>query len=382
MYKNITQEYFIHFELSFLEFNRLMKIVITFIFVITIVIIANIQILFINHFLNPSLETCSFYDWYGNKIYNHQKVGTCPTLLNMETVKSKKISFGVLNDDQYIKHEYIYENYKLIKREITTYALTNDDIKIINSIDITLLQVLERDIIENTYSDTEFSSIHQQQVFNEDGSMQVNQENIINAILNDDDEIIVTKDSNELFRLNKVDNPKNKLILHDLYSVQKWPNDTLKETYYNRFTYHDEFKVKSIDYSIYIGSIKTPVTYYNTPIITNMVVDNTFHRFSINLNSVRTKMTSIDHYINNELMYKNIFTYTKYGYQVKHYAYYRNIWGKILAAKDRSTSSYCYCSNDLIHINDFDYENISDDRFNNYCSTPLFYTDNPLFLGN
>ncbi|QVK18421.1 hypothetical protein KHQ81_01520 [Mycoplasmatota bacterium] len=383
-YKNISQEYFYYFERSFLEFNRLMKTVITFIFIIIVVIIANIQIFYINHFLTPSLETCSFYDWYGNKIYQHQDIGTCPKLLNITTKKDKNITFGVINEEDnqivYIDHKYFYENNQLLKRQKTTYVLTKQDIKSITDIDLSLLPILEKDTIENIYNEIEFSSNHINEVFNEDGIRQINKENNLVANLIENKEIVVKKDSSELFRLQKHDDTENQFILHNLYSVQKWPNDTVKETYYNRFSHADELEVKSIEYQTYISPIKKVVTYYKTPVITSMIVDNTFHRFSINYNTVETKIASIDHYINEKLLYKNIFTYTDYGYLVKHYSYERNVWGRILDADERSNISYCYCLNDIVHTNDFDYENVSDNRVNFYCSAPLFYTDNPLFL--
>lgn len=389
LYENLTNEYFIHFKESFVAFNRLMKIVITFFLVIMIVLILNVQIFFINHWLNPNLETCSFYDWYGNKIYNNDKPGTCPTLMNLETENNIKITFGVINESnslhEYVEYEYIYENEKLLKREIVSYRLTEEEVKIIDDIDIKSKPILDIDIIENSYLEGEFSSRQKYESFNEDGTTLINEEKIIRSKLNEDDEIVVSRESinnqnsetTELFRLKKIDDNKNKLILHDLYSFQKWPNENIKETYFNMFKHESSLELKSIEYSNNIW-----VTYHKTAIIKNMVVNDTFHRFAINYNSVRTKISSIDHYIDNNLLYKNIFIYTDYGYQVKHYSYYRNMYGRIVDIDVRPDTSYCYASKDLINNNDFDYENISNDRVSTYCTAPLFYIDNPLFLIN
>ncbi len=98
--------------------------------VVTLLIVGNLQIFFINHYLVPQVYGCSYYDQYANLIYNSQYTYSCPAL-NQVTIKhnddkSSELSFTV---DE--KNTISNEEYKIHTEIVYKYNKYNKDNQVI-----------------------------------------------------------------------------------------------------------------------------------------------------------------------------------------------------------------------------------------------------------
>lgn len=140
---------------------------------IAVLLFGNLQIFYIKNYEIPQLYGCSYYDDYGNLIYNSQIAGSCPLLKDVikeELADSRLLSFSVSeeiyrkdkeSDDKYVYESHITYKYDSlnriinyeIKHVISGYSYINKEYKLYRKTDFSR-------IIENIYEENRVISNH------------------------------------------------------------------------------------------------------------------------------------------------------------------------------------------------------------------------------
>jgi hypothetical protein len=183
-----------------------------------------------------------------------------------------------------------------MKRDLTTYSITKEEAQNGN-IELQEKNKMDQTLIENTYGETAFTSTQTHHQFNPIKTDLI----IIKSQLEDDGSITATKEINgEVKETTKLYGSQYS-IKHDNYTVSKWPNKTVSETYYNHVSYSVNPELKTILYKE-----DRKLQFFN-PVITDMITLGTHHRFEIEYNTIETRISIIHHYENQELLYNSVF---------------------------------------------------------------------------
>ncbi|ERJ13229.1 MATE family efflux transporter [Haloplasma contractile] len=217
--KNISKEYKQFFGRTHPNFRMVLS---KFTFasgIITVIIIGLFHIFYIEHYINAPLETCTYYDMYGNKLVDTSIPFQNRCNITKEEYKVDEdgnleyLSFRThhINTDHDInyKYEYTYKSRKIIKRVVHEYQA--------NSHDLEHTKVHRLGIYySHTSRETQF-------IYGENNVI-VQEKEYIHNILNDEQIILATKhelrlakQKNEVIQINVGNQFHPTLLVDDNY---------------------------------------------------------------------------------------------------------------------------------------------------------------------
>lgn len=391
------------------------------------------QSLFIKYYLNPPLESCTHYDWYGNVLFKSKDIGYCPELQNLEVTKegnNTKISFGVeytYDELIYEKYLYQYENSKLVKREVKYYNLEHYFKKFIDAKELEVsplskvskyifnmyrINTTHEELICKKWDDAYYdcSNVGWLNPFNSINEMGYNPEDLgmqpikIETIYNTykEDEFISKRytsikekdDRVEIVHSRKVGNEviisypevSNKYDVILTNNSGQFNNDYMNIIIWDSDKSHISTSINAI-YGNYFTNIKSTNYYFisdynvNLSDLDNIYQIHSYRNTKYTFQFRNDKLNQIKHlehndYRNPKLLYRNIISEEDYGFKVEHYSYHRDRYGRYyhpeVINNYRRGNEACYVGYS-VEINEYNNYIINDNY--RYLLTTLYDAD-------